>query len=152
MNEIEKITELQKCADRHRLLHEKRMAVEYRAFFTALTFYVVSTWSLLKFDINQKGHPVVISILVGYLILALTTSRFLKTIHESNEKNKTLSRNYESIIVGLLSLGICPIPKDLKRDNFDTIDQVELRSSIWGWQSTIILLLAMICGTIIWFA
>jgi hypothetical protein len=147
VNNKEKIEELQKCADRHRAIHDSRLKVEYRILITLIGFYASATWAILRegpFD-----TPIRWAVSVGYLILASFTAALLYRLHKSNQVNKAVAENYEAEIIELLDLIQHPIPKKFRRTDRGLVPKVKFLISNWGLQALFVFCFAIVGSLLI---
>ena len=150
MNAMEKIQELNKCADRHRAIHDNRQRIEYRVLVAVLTFYAGSTWAILKHDSVILPFAVKLTVSAGYFILATITSAFLRRLHFANQVNIAIAENYETEIIQLLELTKNPIPKGFQKTDYDKVRPLKFPISNWGWQTVITLCFALIGLLMVW--
>lgn len=136
MTPKEKSEELQKCADRHRAIHDWRQKLESRVLFTSLSFYAGATFAVLKLE-TSPSESVKYALSISYLLLAFITSILLKRIHLANQVNVAISENYEAEIIKVLEIDPNPIPKDFQKPDYNLIHPVKFFKSNWGWQTCV---------------
>jgi len=149
MNNMLKVQALQKCADRHRYVHDARQKVEYKVLITALTFYVGATWAIGKHDVDMQEWAK-IGVTLAFFALAVVTSFLLKRLHFSNRVNISISENCEAEIINLLQLSRNPIPEKFQKRDYDNPRHIQPFPSNCVWQCTAVWCFAVVAALLIW--
>ena len=124
--------------------HERRTLVEWRSFFTVLTFYTLLTLAVLKNEITFPNNwPWLLPLLCGSL--AIITVLFLTRVHMAGNKDKRYAERAED---ALRELAETDSFKSLDLHTLDKywVEWKQVRSyGIWGllWQSTTVVVFSV---------
>jgi len=141
MLEQERISQLNFISTTHRALHEQRQRIEIRVIIITLSTFGLSTFAFLKGDLKLTlfvGLKLVIWI--TFLTLAIVSVLYLRRIHIANRTNIQIAEAAEDEIINSIGL--------TKAQEFTRKGRARTYWS-WGWQATIVFLVALASALII---
>lgn len=146
MTEQEKIEHLKFISQTHRELHHQRRQFEIRVLLITLSAYGLAAFAALKGEINAiLTLPIEIAIWVIFLILAVASVCYLRSIHAANRVNIKLAENIEDEIIKMVN------SENINKTLGEMLKRPVNPFWSWGWQAIIIIVVAIACAFIITF-
>ncbi len=97
MDKDKQVEALKHLSQIHREQFQGRKRIEWRCFFTTISFFVFSAVAIYQGRINLDKCQLFILFIV-FICLAIITSKYLAHIHIANNKDKELAENAEDTI------------------------------------------------------
>ena len=129
---------------------ERRSVVEFRCFFTTLTFYVLSFLAIYKGDINISSGALRY-INGAFLVVAFFSTVFIAYVHMAGNKDKELAERAEDGLRDIIGGKSCR-DQEVRFDQYFVSWSTICKKGKWGyiWQTVTIWSFAVIAMRLIY--